>query len=57
METGNEVSNENVKRQNKFYKFFSNVSFLSVADTVPEGTQLELMRALKEVEWQPYGVI
>lgn len=49
METGNEVSNENVKKSNKFHKFFSNVSLLSVADTVSVETQLELMRALKEV--------
>ena len=57
METSNEVSNENVKRQNKFYKFFSNVSMLSVADTTPIETQVELVKALKEVEWEPYGVI
>lgn len=38
------------RNRTKFHRFFSNVSMLSVADTVPIETQLELMRALKEVE-------
>ena len=38
------------KKSSKFRKFFSNVSLLSVADTTPIETQLELMKALKEVE-------
>lgn len=42
--------NEEVKKLKKFSKFFSNVSALTVADSTPVETQLELVRALKEVE-------
>lgn len=38
------------RNRTKFHRFFSNVSMLSVADTTPIDTQIELMNALKEVE-------
>jgi hypothetical protein len=44
------VIHDSIKKLRKFSKFFSNVSSLSVADSTPIETQLELMRALKEVE-------
>lgn len=38
------------KKKKKFNKFFSSVSHLEVADSTPIETQIELVRALKEVE-------
>jgi hypothetical protein len=46
----NYIHADTIKKLRKFGKFFSNVSSLSVSDTVSIETQLELMRALKEVE-------
>lgn len=40
---------DTIKFLRNFRKFFSNVSLLSVADSTPIETQLELMRAMKEV--------
>lgn len=45
-----EEINKIERKQTRFSKFFSNVSFVSVADTVPIETQVVLLKALREVE-------